>query len=46
MPMVRIEPQKVYFNIPWPGDKASIDKAIADFEATKLQRQQEIERAK
>lgn len=46
MPMVKIEPQKVYFNIPWPGDKASIDKAIADFEATKLQRQQEIERAK
>ncbi len=46
MPMIKIEPQKVNFNIPWPWDKASIDKAIADFEATKLQWQQEFERAK
>ncbi len=46
MPMIKIEPQKVNFNIPWPWDKASIDKTIADFEATKLQWQQEFDRAK
>ncbi len=45
MPIVKIEPQKVNFNIPWI-DKTTLDKAIADFEATKLQRTQELERAK
>jgi|GEM_PF-5104655 len=46
LPIINIETQKVNFNIPWPGDKKTIDKAILDFEATKKQREEEFERAK
>lgn len=44
MPIVKIEPQRVDVNIPWI-DKTSIDKAIADFEITKSQWQEELARA-
>lgn len=44
MPILKIEPQKVDFNIPWI-DGTTIDKAIADFEATKRQWTEEIQRA-
>lgn len=44
MPIVRFEPQKVEINLPW-ADKATIDKAIQDFEAAKYQWTQELQRA-
>ncbi|MBW7954446.1 VCBS repeat-containing protein [Candidatus Gracilibacteria bacterium] len=45
MPIVKIESQKVNINIPWV-DLETIEKTIDDFEATKLQWQEEINRAK
>jgi hypothetical protein len=45
LPIISIEPQKVTFNLPWV-DKKTIDKALRDFELTKLQRTEELERAK
>ncbi|MDD5769409.1 MAG: hypothetical protein PHE25_00425 [Candidatus Gracilibacteria bacterium] len=44
LPMISIQTQKVTLNVPWP-DKKTIEKALADFEATKKQWTQELERA-
>jgi hypothetical protein len=45
LPMINIETQKVNFNLPWI-DKKTVDKAIRDFEITKTQWTNELERAK
>lgn len=45
MPIIKIETQKVNFNAPWI-DKATLDKAIKDFQATKIQWKWELDRAK
>jgi hypothetical protein len=45
MPIIKIEPQKVNFNAPWI-DKATLDKAIKDFQSAKVQWTGELDRAK
>jgi predicted ATPase len=45
LPIISIEPKKVTFNLPWV-DKKTIDKVLIDFKLTKLQRTEELKRAK
>jgi len=44
IPLVDLEVQKVYIDIPW-ADQETIERAITDFEATKRQWEAEFERA-
>jgi len=44
LPLVTLEVQKVYVDIPW-ADQETIDRAIADFQATKQQWEAEFARA-
>lgn len=45
MPIISIQTQKVNFNLPWI-DKKTAERAIANFQITKKQREEELARAK